>query len=137
MEIKPRFGHNLWYQTELGVNAPLIFLRIAKGEDPGEVSGFREGVLMLDPLSDLLHRVGQAIDQTIGFFRAKIRSTESTSGPFERESMRQLLKDYKSDYFSKTDRVTSPLPRGFFSDPFPSGVRICRTLAKAIQRRAA
>ncbi len=137
MEINPRFGHNLWYRTELGINGPLIFLRMAKGEDPGEVPGFREGVLMLDPLWDLLHLVGQTIDQTMAFFRAKIRGTESTSGPFERESIRQLLKDYKSDYFSKTDRVTSPLNRGLFSDPFPSVVRICRTLAEAIQRRSA
>ena len=85
MEINPRLGHNLWYQTELGVNAPLIFLRLAKGEDPGDVSGFRGGVLLLDPPSDLFHLLGQAIDQTIAFFRAKIRGAEPTSGPFERE----------------------------------------------------
>ncbi len=137
MEINPRFGHNLWYQTELGVNGPLIFLRIARGEAPGEVPGFREGVLLLDPLWDLLHLAGQAIDQTIAFFRAKIRGAESEGGPFERESIHQLLKAYKSDYFSQTDRVTSPLGRGFLSDPFPCIVRICRTLAEAIQRRAA
>ncbi len=137
MEINPRLGHNLWYQTELGVNAPLIFLRLAKGEDPGDVSGFRGGVLLLDPLSDLFHLLGQAIDQTIAFFRAKIRGAEPTSGPFERESIYQLLKDYRSDYFRKTDRVTSPLNRGFFSDPFPPLVRICRRVAEAIQRRAA
>ena len=38
MEINPRFGHNLWYQTELGINAPLMFLRMARGEDLAAIS---------------------------------------------------------------------------------------------------
>lgn len=40
MEINPRFGHNLWFRTELGINEPLMFLDIARGRDPEPVPAY-------------------------------------------------------------------------------------------------
>lgn len=135
MEINPRLGDKMWYQSELGINHPLMVLRIAKGEDPGEVPVFREGVLLLDPLSDLRHLLRTVMVQTIAFFRAKIRGTESTSSHFKKKYIRYLLRNYKSNYFGKTDIVTNPLNRGFFSDPFPPVVRIYRFVTAPIRKR--
>ncbi len=137
MEINPRFGHNLWYRTVLGINEPLMFLRIAKSQDPGEIPDFREDVILLDPVWDFLHLLGQSVDQAMSFIRAKIMRVDEDIDPMVRESIPQLLRDYKAEYFSKRDRALSPLNRGFFSDPFPPLIRIFRVLAEAIQRRAA
>ncbi len=139
MEINPRFGHNLWYRTELGMNEPLMYLRLAQGKKPyadkDEATAFREGVILLDPLWDFLHLLGQIIDQSFAWIRARLTGTERELGPFGQESIRGLLKDYRSEYFSRRPRVTSPLNRGWLSDPLPPLVRIIRTLAEAVLRR--
>jgi len=136
MEINPRFGHNLWYRTEFGINEPLIYLRLAQGRPTGEIPTFPEGVLLLDPLWDVLHLLGQCLDQGKAWLLARFNRSESDEKPFDADSIPQLLRAFKSEYFSRTPRVTSPLNRGLFSDPLPPLIRICRTLIEAIGRRA-
>lgn len=136
MEINPRFGHNLWYRTEFGINEPLIYLRLAQGRPGGDIPSFPEGVLLLDPLWDVLHLLGQCLDQGKAWLLARFNKGESATKPYEADSIPQLLHAYRKEYFSRNPRVTSPLNRGFFSDPLPPVVRICRTLLEAIGRRA-
>jgi len=69
MEINPRFGHNLWYRMVLGLNEPLMLLSIAKSELSDPLPAFRENVLLLDPLWDILHLLGQSVDQSLGYIR--------------------------------------------------------------------
>jgi len=135
MEINPRFGHNMWYQSELGINAPLIYLRLAQGRPTGDIPSFPEGVLLLDPLWDVLHLLGQCLDQGKTWVRARFNKQESRQNAYEQDSIPQLLRAFRSEYFSRNRRVTSPLNRGFFSDPLPPLVRITRTLLEAIGRR--
>lgn len=137
MEINPRFGHNLWFRTVLGLNEPLMVLRIAKGQHPGEIPEFRENVILLDPLWDFLHLIGQTLDQAMGYIRSRIKGCEQPYDPMTRENIPQLLRDYKAEYFGRRERKLSPLNRGFFSDPLPPLVRIFRVLAEAWQRRTA
>ncbi len=137
MEINPRFGHNLWYRTELGINEPLILLRLAQGKDAGEIPSFPEGVLLLDPLWDALHLLGQILDQGKTWLRTRFKRSAGVAKPFTEDSIPQLLRSFKAEYFGHTPRVTSPLNRGWFSDPVPPLVRICRVLLEAIGRRAA
>lgn len=137
MEINPRFGHNLWYRTELGINEPLIYLRLAQGQDPGEVPAVPEGVLLLDPLWDALHLLGRSLDQGKAWLRARFRSSEGVLTPFTEDSIPFLLRAFRSEYFGRTRRVTSPLNRGWLSDPLPPLVRICRTVFEAVRRRTA
>jgi len=131
MEINPRFGHNIWYQTELGINAPLILLCLARGQDPGPVPEVAEGYLLLDPLWDLLHLLGQCVDQSLAW----LRGTPTASGPYESDSIPNLLRAMRSEYFSRRKRLMSPLNRGLLSDPGPPLVRTGRTLLKAVMRR--
>ena len=137
MEINPRFGHNLWYRTELGINEPLIYLRLAQGQDPGEIPPVPEGVLLLDPLWDALHLLGRSLDQGKAWLRARFRSSDDVLTPFTEDSIPYLLRAFRSEYFGRTRRVTSPLNRGWFSDPLPPLVRICRTVFEAVRRRTA
>jgi glutathione synthase/RimK-type ligase-like ATP-grasp enzyme len=136
MEINPRFGHNLWYRTEFGINEPLIYLRLAQGRPTGPIPSFPEGVLLLDPLWDVLHLLGQCLDQGKTWLRTRFRKQESTVQAYEQDSIPKLLRSFRLEYFSRTPRITSPLNRGYFSDPLPPLVRIVRTLLEAIRRRA-
>jgi biotin carboxylase len=136
MEINPRFGHNVWYQTELGINAPLIYLRMALGRDPGPVPAVPEGTLLLDPLWDSLHLLGQCVDQSWDWLRAKLRGVPAAAGPYEADSIPQMLRAFRAEYFSRRKRIIAPLCRGVFSDPLPPLVRTGRTVLKAVVRRA-
>ncbi len=136
MEINPRMGHNLWYRTVLGMNEPLMALRLARGQDPGEAPAFREGVILLDPLWDFLHLLGQVVDQSFARIRELLTGARKERGALEQESIGQLLADFKVEYFSRRDRITSPLNRGFLTDPLPPIVRIIKTVAEALLRRA-
>lgn len=136
MEINPRVGHNLWYRTVLGLNEPLMAVRLARGQDPGQLPAFREGVLLLDPLWDFLHLLGQVVDQSFARIRALFRGAEQDSGALEKESIRELLRDYRAEYFTRRPRVTSPLNRDLLTDPLPPIVRIIKTVAEALIRRA-
>ena len=135
MEINPRVGHNLWYQTELDINAPLLLLRIARGEDPGPVLPVRDGVILLDPLWDSLHLVGQALDQSAAWIRRMFGGATDEAEPYEKESIRLLLRQLRSEYFGNRPRVTSPLNRGYFSDPLPPLAHFLSVLGKTIKRR--
>jgi len=134
LEINPRFGNNLWFRMVLGLNEPLMFLRIARGESPGDVPGFREPVILLDPLSDFIHLLGLTLDQGMAYFRAKIQGVNDEGGSAVKESIPQLLSQYKAEYFSRRARELGPLNKGFFSDPLPPLVRIARDFLRALQR---
>jgi hypothetical protein len=137
MEINPRFGHNLWYRTELGINEPLMFLNMARGRDPGPVPPFEEGVLLLDPLWDFMHLLGQSLDQSIHRLRGQHARTPSEDHPYEAEPLGPLVSDLRTEYFGPRRRVTSPLNRGYLSDPLPPVTRIVRVFIEALRRRAA
>ena len=137
MEINPRFGHNLWYRTELGINEPLILARIARGEAPGEIPEFEEGVILLDPLWDLLHLLGQCVDQAGTWLRSRLGGRADDSDPHARDAIPELLRSFRSEYFASRPRRLSPLNRGFLSDPLPPLMRILRVFVEALQRRSA
>jgi biotin carboxylase len=137
MEINPRFGHNVWYQTELGINAPLIYLCLALGRDPGPIPAVPEGVLLLDPLWDSLHLLGQCVDQSRTWLRSQWRGTPAPAGPYRPDSIPEMLRAFRAEYFSRRKRIICPLSRGLFSDPLPPLVRTGRTLLKAVARRVA
>ncbi len=140
MEINPRFGHNLWYRTELGMNEPRMFLRLAQGRDPfdgaGEPPAFEEGVILLDPLWDGFHLVGQMLDQSLAWVRGLLGGRPEKKSPLEKEPLGPLLKAYRSEYFSRRPRRTSPLNRGWLSDPLPPLVRFIKTTLEALLKRA-
>lgn len=137
LEINPRFGHNLWYRTELGINEPLIYLRLVQGHDPGDLPAVPEGVLLLDPLRDILHLLGQCLDQGKSWLRARVEGSEVVTKPYTEDSIPQLLRAFTSEYFGQNWRITSPLNRGWFSDPLPTLVRICKVLLESFRRRMA
>jgi predicted ATP-grasp superfamily ATP-dependent carboligase len=137
LEINPRLGRNLWFRTELGINEPLMYLRIAQGAEPGPVQPISEGVLLLDPLADLLHLLGQSVDQSAHWLRTRLsRAGETRGNPFGEKPVRALARDMRNDYFGARRTLTSPLGRGFASDPLPPSMRVVRSFYEALRRRA-
>jgi len=136
MEINPRFGHNLWYRTELGVNEPLILLRLAQGEPMEQVPTWPAGFLLLDPLWDLFHLYLLCLDRLKGWWRKRLGPNRSQFQSQPRyQSIRGLIRSLKAEYFGPSRRVTNPLNRGFFSDPVVPFVRISRTILFEFIRR--
>jgi hypothetical protein len=140
MEVNPRFGNHLWFRTELGINDPIMFLRLCCGEDPydtpGQAPDYPEGVILLDPLLDLLHLVVQVLGQSIAWIRGHLTGKARAVGPLRRDSISQLLKDHRTEYFSRRPRVTSPLNRGWLSDPLPPLSRMIRVMSETFLRGA-
>lgn len=140
LEINPRFGHNLWFRTELGINEPLMYVRMWSGEPPGDSPTPREGLLLLDPLWDLLHLLGQSLDHFVAWLRSVFRrngpESDTAVPPLPTENLGALVRNLRDDYFGATPRITNPLNRGYLSDPLPPLVRIGRVFLEALGRRA-
>lgn len=135
MEINPRFGHNLWYRTEFGVNEPLVYLRLAQGRPPPETPTWPNGVLLVDPLWDLLQLwllVWGRVASRIGGWMGRPRAPVEDAGA---DSVGSLWRALKAETFGPEGRVTNPLNRGFLIDPFPPLVRIGRTILFEWNRR--
>ncbi|MEJ8566437.1 ATP-grasp domain-containing protein [Elongatibacter sediminis] len=137
MEINPRFGHNLWYRTEFGVNEPLIYLRMVEGKPLPEIPRWPAGVLLLDPLWDLLQLYLLAVDRAGVWLRRRLGRNGGNIPGQSGESVRDLMRTLKSEYFGPSARVTNPLNRGLLSDPLPPLVRIGRTVLFEWNRRRA
>lgn len=135
LEVNPRFGHNVWYRTELGINEPLIYLDLARGRSVGMVPTWPSGVLLLDPLWDLLQLFLLAFDETREGVRRRLGHGHPVDRAADRESVGQLLRSLRSEYFGPARRVTNPLNRGFLSDPLPALARIGRTVLFEMIRR--
>ena len=135
MEINPRFGHNLWYRTEFGINEPLIYMRNAQGKSLQKTPSWPTDVLLLDPLWDLLHLYLLSLDRSKIWLRKCLGRSQSDPEPLNSQSVRTLARDLKSEYFGPEQRVTNPLNRGFFSDPAVPFVRMGRTILFEFLRR--
>jgi len=135
MEINPRFGHNLWYRTVLGRNEPLMLLHLALGQNPDEPPPLREGVLLLDPLSDLLHLAGRSLETSRGMIRGWFGAAKPAPSSLEEDRIGDLIKRFKEDYFESRERLFGPFYRGWLRDPLPPLIRIVRILIKAMSRQ--
>ena len=88
------------------------------------------------PLWDVLHLLGQCLDQGKAWLRARFKKQENTVQAYEQDSIPKLLRSFRSEYFSRTPRITSPLNRGYFQIRCHHWCGSVRTLLEAIGRRS-
>ena len=62
MEINPRFPRQLWNRTELGINEPLMCIRLARGEAVEPAGAYPVGVLFVSPVEDVQLMALQLVD---------------------------------------------------------------------------
>jgi biotin carboxylase len=118
-EMNPRLGVHLWYRTELGCNEPMMWLKIARGEEVAEFPGFPEGTLLLEPLEDVLRFGSQILDLFLYRFRSRFRGMKTLDPRNVPLTLTNLIRAYGHDYFGPHKRVFSPHFRYLLADPLP------------------
>jgi biotin carboxylase len=122
MEINPRCGTQLWTRTEIGINEPLLWLRIARGESPDPLvpgEDYPLGRLMLDPFADFMNFFVVLADLGVYRFRTKVlgrRSVDPASAPL---GLAEMFRVYRDEYFGPHERVYHPSFRYLLQDPRP------------------
>jgi len=117
MEMNPRLGHHLWYMTGLGINAPLMCLKISRGEEVQGVEEYTVGTMFLSPVEDLVGLGFWVFDRAFYKFRTGVLGKtpmDSLNAPM---SLNEMIQSYKQTYFKGNGKVFDPYFRYFFQDP--------------------
>jgi len=120
MEINPRLGLVLWYGIELGINEPLMYLRIAKGEKVEAVKDYPVGTMFLWPVEDVFGFGFKLLDLLIYKFRVGIQGKLPLDPLNPPMSLKELIHSYKRTYLGGKNKVFNPYFRYFLQDPLVS-----------------
>jgi D-aspartate ligase len=120
MEINPRLGYRLWLRTELGINEPLMCLKIARGEKVEAMQEYPLRVMLFDPVEDFLGVGIKLLDLLI----YKLRTGIQKKAPLDRSNspmtVKELVQSYKQTYFNVKKKIFNPYFTYFFQDPLVS-----------------
>jgi biotin carboxylase len=120
MEINPRIGAGLWRRIEVGINEPLMILKIARGENVEPIRDYPVGTVFADPVENAL-RFGLAlVDLLIYRFRIGFLGKEPIDPSNPAMSLRELIQAVRQTHFSGRRRIISLYTRYFFQDPVVS-----------------
>jgi biotin carboxylase len=120
MEINPRLGTHLWYRTELGINEPLMCIKVARGEEVETAGDYPTGVLLLEPIEDAIGIGFALLDLLIYKLRTGIlgkRPIDSLNPPM---AFKEIFQSCKQTYCDGRKKVFNPHFRYFFQDPLVS-----------------
>jgi biotin carboxylase len=120
MEVNPRLGVNLWRRTELGINAPLMCVKIAQGEEVEAMKQYPVGVRLLDPVGTVLGLVFNLLDLLIYRFRIGIQGKAPLDSSNPPMALKELIQHCKRTYFNGEKKIFSPYFKYFFQDPLVS-----------------
>jgi hypothetical protein len=120
MEINPRFPRQLWNRVELGINEPLMCIRIARGEKVEPAAPYPTGVLFVSPVEDAQLTLLQLADLALYKSRQLMRLAPPLDPMSPPASLRSLAQSFKHTYFTRRRRVWDPYFRHFFNDPVTS-----------------
>ena len=120
MEINPRFPRQLWNRVELGINEPLMCIRIARGEKVEPAAPYPTGVLFVSPVEDAQLTFLQLADLALYKSRQLMRVAPPLDPMSPPASLRSLAQSFKHTYFTRRRRVWDPYFRHFFNDPVTS-----------------
>ena len=110
LEINPRTGR-LWERTELGINEPLMCLKVARGEEVDEVKAMKDypvGTMLLEPVEDLLGLGFKLLDLSVYKFRVGIQGKSPLDPLNPPMSLKELFRSYKGTYFGGKKKVFNP-----------------------------
>ena len=120
MEINPRLGRRLWRRTQLGINEPLMCIKIARGEEVETVKDYPVGTVLLDPMEDLTGLCLALIDLFIYRLRIGVQRKAPLDPLNPPMDLRELVQSFRETYFGGKQRVFNPYFRYFFQDPLVS-----------------
>jgi biotin carboxylase len=120
MEINPRFGNRLWVRSELGVNEPLMCLRIAEGKDIGAIHFYPPEIALADPVEDVIALGFQLLDLFAYRFRIGLLGMEPLDLFNPPMTLKELARSYRDTYFSGKKKAYNPYFKYFWQDPWVS-----------------
>jgi hypothetical protein len=120
MEINARFAASLGNRVELGINEPLICLRIARGEEVEAIKEYPVGILFLDPIEDFLGLGIRFLDRLVYKFRVGLQKKAPMDPLNPPLAIKDLVDSYKQTYLNGKKKFFNPYFRYFFSDPLVS-----------------
>jgi biotin carboxylase len=120
MEINPRRAYALWARVELGINEPLICLKIARGEEVNGINDYPVGTILLDPIEDLLGLGVRLLDLMVYKFRIGVQK-KAPIDPFNPPmTLKELIQSYLQSYFTRKKKAFNPYFTYFLQDPVVS-----------------
>lgn len=120
MEINSRFPRQLWNRTELGINEPLLCLRIARGEEVDPLPSIPPGVVFLNPVEDLQLLGFQLADLLAYKLRRSLPQRPRQDAFAPPMSFAETVRSFRATYALKGRRVLAPCVRYFLRDPLVS-----------------
>lgn len=135
MEINPRLGVHLWYRTELGINSPLICLKIAKGQEVQAVKDIPLGTTLLDPIADAMELGFEIFDLLLYKFRIEVLGKKPLDPLNPPMTLRERVNALRENYFSGREKVYNPHFRYFFQDPLASALWCFQVFARLVEVR--
>ena len=137
MEINPRFPRQLWNRTELGINEPLMCVKVAKGEAVEPVRNYPVGVVFVSPIEDIQLLALQLLDLLV----YRVRHTLRKSAPLDRLnpplSVHEQIHSFMQTYLGGKQKIFDPHFRYFFRDPVVSilwWLRFCTWMLGAFKK---
>jgi len=114
LEINPRIGYNFWIPRGLGLDTPLLALKLAKGEQCAAIR-HRGTTVFLAPIPD----AAALAVSLIGLCAVKVLGWRSVDPDDASPSLSELLKSYSATYRAP-EKVFDPFFTDFFRDPLVS-----------------
>jgi predicted ATP-grasp superfamily ATP-dependent carboligase len=125
MEINPRLGRRLWRRVELGINEPLMCVKIVRGEEFESINRYPLGVVLIDPVEDAIGVVFNLLDLVIYKLRVGVLGKVPVD-PFNPPmTLKELIQAYKKTYFTGK-KMFNPYFIYFFQDPLVSLLWWCQ-----------
>jgi biotin carboxylase len=116
MEVNPRFGSGILDSVAVGMNGPLMCLRVARGEKVEAAKDY-PAAIYLHPFEDSLIFGLQWLNLLICQFRSSVRTKASTGSLNAPTSFNELIKPYRYAYFSRNKKALDPMMKLFLQDP--------------------
>jgi hypothetical protein len=128
MEINPRMGNGLWWRVAVGINEPLMCIKIAKGEEVEAVKDYPAGTILIHPVEDLLGLGFKLVDLLVYKFRVNLLGRKPIDPLNPPQSVEELARSYKETYFNRKRKVYDFYFANSFSDPLVSMIWWLQTL---------
>ncbi|HWO43953.1 MAG TPA: ATP-grasp domain-containing protein [Candidatus Eisenbacteria bacterium] len=120
MEINPRFSRNMWHRAALGINEPLMCIKMAQGETIESANDYPVGALFVCPVEDFQLLLLQALDAIAYRFRTGVLRRAPLDPLSRPKTILSQLRCYIETYTGGRQKLFDPHFRYFFRDPLVS-----------------
>jgi predicted ATP-grasp superfamily ATP-dependent carboligase len=115
IEVNPRIGYNFWIPLALGLDTPVLALKIAKGADLQCVQSKQGRTVFISPVADMW-ACGVNLAELVATKFLRYRPIDPDNVAMR---LSEIVKSYRDSY-SAPEKVFDPFFANFFRDPLVS-----------------